>query len=53
MRDVLFKARDRAKKEWVLGPTHEEVITTLVAGEIKLVSPVAKELLSDPGQIPG
>ncbi|HEV2393338.1 MAG TPA: proline--tRNA ligase [Verrucomicrobiae bacterium] len=33
-RDVLFKVRDRAKKEWVLGPTHEEVITTLVAGEI-------------------
>src|SRR4030095_2338789 len=33
-RDVLFKVRDRAKKEWVLGPTHEEVITTLVASEI-------------------
>ena len=33
-RDVLFKVRDRARKEWVLGPTHEEVITTLVAGEI-------------------
>jgi len=33
-RDVLFKVRDRAKKEWVLGPTHEEVITTLAAGEI-------------------
>src|SRR5712675_2608452 len=33
-KDVLFKVRDRAKKEWVLGPTHEEVITTLVAGEI-------------------
>ena len=32
--DVLFKLRDRAKKEWLLGPTHEEVITTLVAGEI-------------------
>ena len=31
---MLFKVRDRAKKEWVLGPTHEEVITTLVAGEI-------------------
>ncbi len=29
-----FKVRDRAKKEWLLGPTHEEVITTLVAGEI-------------------
>src|SRR5512133_2944966 len=33
-RDVLFKVRDRAKREWVLGPTHEEVITTLVSGEI-------------------
>src|SRR5262245_33108836 len=22
--DVLYKVRDRAKKEWVLGPTHEE-----------------------------
>jgi prolyl-tRNA synthetase len=33
-KDVLFKVRDRAKKEWVLGPTHEEVITTLVAGEV-------------------
>ena len=31
---VLFKARDHAKKEWVLGPTHEEVVTTLVAGEL-------------------
>jgi prolyl-tRNA synthetase len=32
--EVLFKVRDRSKKEWLLGPTHEEVITTLVAGEI-------------------
>ena len=31
---VLFKVRDGAKKEWVLGPTHEEVITTLAANEI-------------------
>src|SRR3982750_1833782 len=34
MRDVLFKARDRAKKEWVLGPTHEEVITSVVKNEV-------------------
>lgn len=34
MRDALYKVRDRAKKEWVLGPTHEEVITTLAADEI-------------------
>jgi len=32
--EVLFKVRDRARKEWLLGPTHEEVITTLAAGEI-------------------
>jgi prolyl-tRNA synthetase len=32
--DVLYKVRDRGKKEWVLGPTHEEVITTLAADEI-------------------
>ena len=32
--EVLFKVKDRAGREWVLGPTHEEVITTLVAGEI-------------------
>ena len=32
--DVFFKVRDRAKKEWILGPTHEEVITNLVSGEI-------------------
>ena len=32
--DVLYKVRDRARKEWVLGPTHEEVVTLLAAGEI-------------------
>src|SRR5213596_462452 len=32
--DVLYKVRDKARREWVLGPTHEEVVTTLAAGEI-------------------
>jgi prolyl-tRNA synthetase len=32
--EVLFKVRDRAKKEWVMSPTAEEVITTVAAGEI-------------------
>jgi prolyl-tRNA synthetase len=32
--DVLYKVKDRANKEWVLGPTHEEVVTLLAAGEI-------------------
>lgn len=33
-RDVLFKVRDSANREWLLGPTHEEVITLLAAAEI-------------------
>lgn len=32
--EVLFKVRDRGKKEWLLSPTAEEVITTVAAGEI-------------------
>jgi prolyl-tRNA synthetase len=32
--EVLFKVRDRAKKEWLLSPTAEEVITTVAAGDI-------------------
>src|SRR2546428_10687285 len=33
-RDVLFRLQDRARREWLLGPTHEEGVTSLVAGEI-------------------
>ncbi|MCS6772020.1 MAG: proline--tRNA ligase [Kiritimatiellae bacterium] len=32
--EVLYKVSDRAGREWVLGPTHEEVVTHLVANEI-------------------
>ncbi len=32
--DVLFKVRDSKGREWLLGPTHEEVITTMAATEI-------------------
>src|SRR5260221_490066 len=32
--DILFRVRDRSKKEWILGPTHEEVITTIMADEL-------------------
>src|SRR5947209_19710105 len=31
MGDVLFKLKDRKERDMVLGPTHEEVVTTLVA----------------------
>lgn len=30
-----FSAYDRQKKQWVLGPTHEEIITSLVAAEVQ------------------
>ena len=33
-RDVLFKVRDSANREWLLGPTHEEVVTLMAASEI-------------------
>ena len=33
-RDVLFKVKDSANREWVLSPTAEEVITSTAAGEI-------------------
>jgi prolyl-tRNA synthetase len=32
--NVLYKLKDGGGRDWVLGPTHEEVITTLVANEI-------------------
>ncbi len=32
--DTFFKLIDHKNGEWVLGPTHEEVVTTLAAGEI-------------------
>lgn len=35
MRDVMFSMEDRQQRALVLGPTHEEVITGLVAHEIK------------------
>jgi len=34
LREVMFRLRDRQDREMVLGPTHEEVITDLVAREI-------------------
>jgi prolyl-tRNA synthetase len=33
-RDVLFKVKDGANREWFLSPTAEEVITVVAAGEI-------------------
>jgi prolyl-tRNA synthetase len=35
MNDVLFRVSDRRDREFVLGPTHEEVISSLAAGQIQ------------------
>jgi prolyl-tRNA synthetase len=35
MADVLFRLQDRRRREHVLGPTHEEVVTRLVAAFVK------------------
>ncbi len=34
LKDVMFKIRDRQDRAMVLGPTHEEIVTDLVAHEI-------------------
>jgi prolyl-tRNA synthetase len=44
---VLFKVRDSARKEWVLGPTHEEVITTLAASELNSYRQLPKNFYQD------
>ena len=33
--DVLFHVKDHQERRWILGPTHEEVVTSLVAGEVQ------------------
>ena len=33
--DVLFHVKDQQERRWVLGPTHEEVVTDLMAGEVQ------------------
>ena len=32
--DVLFKVADSKGREWLLGPTHEEVVTSMAAAEL-------------------
>ena len=43
-RDVLFKVTDRARREYLLGPTHEEVVTALAASEISSYRQMPKNL---------
>ncbi|MEW6235893.1 MAG: proline--tRNA ligase [Candidatus Omnitrophota bacterium] len=40
----LMRLKDRADRQFVLGPTHEEVITNLVAGELRSYRDLPKNL---------
>lgn len=42
--DILFKVKDRTGREFVLGPTHEEIVTTIIANEIKSYRQLPKNI---------
>ena len=44
MTDVMLKVTDRQEKEFVLGPTHEEIITDIVAKRINSYKELPKNL---------
>ena len=43
-RDVLFKVKDSANRDWFLSPTAEEVVTMIAAGEINSYRQLPKNL---------
>jgi len=42
--EILFKLKDRTGREFVLGPTHEEIVTSLVANDIKSYRQLPKNI---------
>jgi prolyl-tRNA synthetase len=42
--DILFKVKDRTGREFVLGPTHEEIVTAIVANDIKSYRQLPKNI---------
>ncbi len=44
LNDILFKVKDRSDRQWVLGPTHEEIVTTLVAAEVRSYKQLPKNI---------
>ncbi len=51
--DVLYKVRDRAKKEWVLGPDARGSHHHAGGRRNQFLPATAEEFLPDPGQVPG
>ncbi|MSR65002.1 MAG: proline--tRNA ligase [Verrucomicrobiae bacterium] len=42
--EILFKVKDRTGREFVLGPTHEEIVTALVANDVKSYRQLPKNI---------
>jgi prolyl-tRNA synthetase len=42
--EILFKVKDRTDRQFVLGPTHEEIVTTLAAAEIRSYRQLPKNI---------
>ena len=48
----LMRIQDRHNREFALGPTHEEVITSLVRDEVKSYKRLPLTLISNSNKIP-
>ncbi len=44
MGEILFKVQDRTERQFVLGPTHEEIVTALAAAEIRSYKQLPRNL---------
>jgi prolyl-tRNA synthetase len=44
LREILFKVTDRTERKLVLGPTHEEIVTALVAAEVQSYRQLPKNI---------
>jgi prolyl-tRNA synthetase len=44
LNEILFKFKDRSDRPWVLGPTHEEIVTSLAAAEIRSYKQLPKNI---------
>jgi prolyl-tRNA synthetase len=42
--EILFKIKDRTGRQFVLGPTHEEIVTALVAAEVRSYKQLPKNI---------
>src|SRR5437867_12163779 len=42
--EILFKVKDRTDRQFVLGPTHEEIVTALVAAEVRSYKQLPKNI---------